>query len=257
MVKLPGRRNLSHLVADDLLARIRAGSIAPGDRLPTEHGLMDRYGVGRGAVREAIQSLVAMGVLDVRPGRGAVVVGLGTEEALDTETISALLDRSAIEDLYDFRELLEVEAAGRAAKRAKASAVVEIAEALERLKLARRTGTPSYQADLDFHRAVVAASGNVIFLRVLDAVADLLSTVRSQTEHVPGAVERAMGEHEAIFRAIEEHDPEGARRSTVEHIASGRAAAAEALLMRQSRSGAVVASGAAGEARSDEGDEVA
>jgi len=218
---------------------------------------MDRYGVGRGAVREAIQSLVAMGVLDVRPGRGAVVVGMGTEEALGMETIAALLDRSAIEDLYDFRELLEVEAAGRAAKRATPASVVEIAEALERLKLARRTGIPSYEADLDFHRAVVAASGNVIFLRVLDAVADLLSTVRSQTEHVPGAVERAMGEHEAIFRAIAEHDPTGARRSTVEHIASGRAAAAEALLMRQSRSGPVIASNAAREARSDDGDEVA
>jgi len=217
---------------------------------------MERYGVGRGAVREAIQSLVAMGVLDVRPGRGAVVVGMGTEEALDTETISALLERPAIEDLYDFRELLEVEAAGRAATRGKPAAVAEIAEALERLQVARRTGAPSFQADLDFHRAVVAASENAIFLRVLDAVADLLTTIRSQTEHVPGAVERAMGEHEAIFRAIEGHDHKGARQATMQHIAGGRVAAEEALRMRRSQPRLVVFDGPAGEARADAGDAV-
>lgn len=217
---------------------------------------MERYGVGRGAVREAIQSLVAMGVLDVRPGRGAVVIGMGTEEALDTETISALLERPAIEDLYDFRELLEVEAAGRAAIRAKPAGVAEIARALTRLQEALRTGTPSFQADLDFHRAVVAASENTIFLRVLDAVADLLSMIRSQTEHVPGAVERAMGEHEAIFRAIEGHDPEGAREATMQHIAGGRMAAAEALQMRRSRTGLVVLSGAADEPSADAGHKV-
>ena len=234
-MKLPARRNLSHLVADDLLAQIRAGAIAPGDRLATERGLMERYGVGRGAVREALQSLVAMGVLDVRPGRGAVVVGIGTQEALDPETISALLERPAIEDLYDFRELLEVEAAGRAATKAPPAARSEIAEALGRLRAARQTGMVSYLADLDFHRAVVVASENVIFVRVLDAVADLLSSVRRQTEEVPGAVELAMGEHEAIFRAIEARDPDGARLATMQHIASGRAAVAEAQLMARQR----------------------
>ena len=195
---------------------------------------MEQYGVGRGAVREAIQSLVAMGVLDVRPGRGAVVVGIGAQDALDPETISGLLEDQAIDDLYDFRELLEGEAAARAAASASPAELAGIEASLARIRLAVADGTSSYQADLDFHRGIVAASNNVIFLRVLDTITDLLTSVRHQTELVPGAAALALGQHEAIFRAVARGDAEAARRASVEHIASGRAAVAEARRLRSS-----------------------
>jgi GntR family transcriptional regulator, transcriptional repressor for pyruvate dehydrogenase complex len=234
-MKRAGRRNLSHVVADELLLEIQAGKYGPGGRLPTERGLMERFGVGRSAIREAIQALVAMGILDVRPGVGAVVIGIGTQEALDTETISALLEDQTIDDLYDFRELLETEAAARAATGASPGEVAGIAAAFERIRAAVEQGSSSYQADLDFHRAVVAASANVIFLRMLDQVADLLSTLRRQTELVPGAAELAVAEHEAICRAIENRDADAARRASVQHIASGRAAVAAARRMARAK----------------------
>lgn len=227
-VNLPGRRNLSQLVADSLLEEIRSGRIQPGDRLPTERGLMEHYGVGRSAVREAIQSLLAMRILDVRPGRGATVIGINPDDALDPATISALLERPTLEDLYDFRELLEAEAGARAATAATPEAFADIERAYRNLRDAVVAHHSSYRADLDFHRAIVAASGNAIFLRVLDAVADLLSSARLQTERVPGAVGRALAEHEGIFRAIERGDAAAARRLSIEHIASGKAALAEA-----------------------------
>jgi len=227
-VKRTARRNLSHAIADDLRADIEAGRYQPGDRLPTERGLMERFGVGRSAVREAVQSMVAMGILDVRPGVGAIVIGVGAQEALDGEMISALLEDKAIDDLYDFRELLESEAAARAAVRATPAEVALIDAAFERIRTAVEAGQSSYQADVDFHRAVVAASENVIYLQVLDTIADLLTTLRHQTALVPGAAKRAVVQHEAICRAIANRDPEAARRASVEHIADGRAAIAEA-----------------------------
>jgi GntR family transcriptional repressor for pyruvate dehydrogenase complex len=197
---------------------------------------MERYGVGRGAVREAIQSLVAMGVLDVRPGRGAVVIGISAQDALDPETIAGLLEDQAIDDLYDFRELLEGEAAARAAASATPAELAAITAALARIRSALVDGASSYQADLDFHRAIVAASNNVIYLRVLDAITDLLATVRHQTELVPGAAALALGQHETILSAIARGDAETARKASVEHIASGRAAVAEARRMRRATS---------------------
>lgn len=218
------RRNLSHAIADELLAAIREGKYRPGERLPTEQGLMRLYGVGRNSVREAVHSLVAMGVLDVRPGRGAIVLSLGAESALDPPTVSALLRAHAVSDLYDFRELLEVEAAGRAASAAGPGELLPITQALDRYAWAVRAGTSPYLADLEFHRAVAAASGNVVFPQILDAVADVLAFARAQTDRVPGAVERALVEHAAVRDAIAAHDPAAARRAMAAHIASAKEA---------------------------------
>src|SRR5665647_196890 len=85
------RRTLSASIADDLLLKIREGELAPGAKLPIERDLMAQYGVGRNTVREAVQSLVHMGYLDVRPRVGARVIGVPTADALETAAVAALL----------------------------------------------------------------------------------------------------------------------------------------------------------------------
>jgi len=86
-----GRQTLSQAVSAAVLERIRTGEFAPGDRLPTEKVLMQEYGVGRNSVREAVQALVTLGIVEVRPGRGATVIGIEPEDALDAEMVSVLL----------------------------------------------------------------------------------------------------------------------------------------------------------------------
>ena len=110
-----GRQTLSQAVSAAVLDRIRSGEFGPGDRLPTEKSLMQEYGVGRNSVREAVQALVTLGLVDVRPGRGATVIGIESDAVMDAETISVLLKEEAVDDLYAFRRLLEVEIASRAA----------------------------------------------------------------------------------------------------------------------------------------------
>lgn len=214
------RRNLGQLVADELLERIQSGEYRPGDRIPTEQGLMDMFGVGRNSVRESIQALVALGVLDVRPGRGTVVVGIGSDEMFDAQTTSALLEDQTVVDLYDFRRVLEVEMARQAAERGSAEEIERIALALERFRLEMEGGRPVFQADIEFHRAVALASENVIFVRVLDAVSDLLEGARRDTDSVPGAKERALHEHTKIYDAIAANDVDAARDAMGEHIES-------------------------------------
>lgn len=214
------RRNLGQLVADELLEMIQAGEFRPGDRIPTEQGLMDMFGVGRNSVRESVQALVALGVLDVRPGRGAVVLGLGSDDMFDTQTTSALLENQTVVDLYDFRRVLEVEMARQAAERGSEEEIERIGAALDRYRLELEAGRPVFQADLEFHRAVALASENVIFLRVLDAVADLLERARRDTDSVPGAKERALEEHTMIYEAIAVHDVDSAREAMEGHIES-------------------------------------
>ena len=113
-----GRQTLSQAVSAAVLERIRSGEFGPGDRLPTEKMLMEEYGVGRNSVREAVQALVTLGLVEVRPGRGATVIGIDSENALDSETLSALLKEEAVDDLCAFRRLLEAETSACAALRA-------------------------------------------------------------------------------------------------------------------------------------------
>lgn len=227
-MRLDGRRTLGQLVADEILTKIEAGEIRPGDRLPTERGLMEEYGVGRNAVREAVQSLVSRGVLDVRPGRGSIALDFDSHRALDPRTVSALLADQAVADLYEFRQIVEVEMAERAARRATEGELDAISEALDRYSTAYQEGVAVYRADLEFHERIAEAAHNVIMSRVLDTLAGLLAAVRSETDKVPGATERAMREHTAIHQAIARRDPSAARDAMSTHIQSAIWAISEA-----------------------------
>lgn len=212
------RKNLSQVVADDLLDRITAGEFEVGDRLPTEQGLMETYNVGRNVVREAIRQLVALEILDVRPGRGAIVVGIRSNGVLDSRVVSALLADQTVEDLYQFRLLVEVEIAARAAERGTPETVAAVREALASYRQRLREGLPVFRADVEFHRSIAVASGNEVFVRVLDALADLLEASRKRTDAVPDAPETALSEHEAILNAISERNVSEAREAMRNHI---------------------------------------
>ena len=137
-----GRQTLSQAVSAAVLERIRSGEFAPGDRLPTEKMLMEEYGVGRNSVREAVQALVTLGLVEVRPGRGATVIGIESVNALDTETLSALLKEEAVDDLCAFRRLLESEASACAAVNATDDEIDEIARCAAAFEQAYAGGVP-------------------------------------------------------------------------------------------------------------------
>jgi GntR family transcriptional repressor for pyruvate dehydrogenase complex len=214
------RRNLSQSVTEDLLRLIRAGEIRSGERLPTERGLMELYRVGRNTVREAVHALAAQGIVDVRPGRGATVLEISTDQALDAEIVAALLSDQAITDLYEFRRLIEVEAAGRAAERAAPADLEALALALDTFLHAHKEMLPTWKADVDFHRLIAAASHNLIYGVVLDAMNDRLLAARRETQRLPQAMARAAREHRAIFEAVRDGDPGQARLAMAGHIDS-------------------------------------
>jgi len=186
-----GRQTLSQAVSAAVLDRIRSGEFGPGDRLPTEKSLMQEYGVGRNSVREAVQALVTLGLVDVRPGRGATVIGIESDAVMDAETISVLLKEEAVDDLYSFRRLLEVEIASRAAVAATPRDLEAIAASIRAFESALEQGRPISTLDDEFHAAVARASHNAIYATVLDAVSGLIANARRLTMTVPWASERA------------------------------------------------------------------
>jgi GntR family transcriptional repressor for pyruvate dehydrogenase complex len=229
-----GRQTLSQAVSAAVLDRIRSGEFGPGDRLPTEKSLMAEYGVGRNSVREAVQALVTLGLVDVRPGRGATVIAIDSDAVMDSETISVLLKEEAVDDLYAFRRLLEIEIASRAAIAATPADLEEIAASIRAFESALEQGRPVSTFDDEFHAALAKASHNAIYATVLDAVSGLIANARRLTSNVPWASRLARDEHQRLYEAICAHDPVAAAAIMGEHLDSaikaieeGRAKAAE------------------------------
>jgi GntR family transcriptional repressor for pyruvate dehydrogenase complex len=218
-VTKPVRRNLSHGIADELMQRIRDSRLRVGDRLPTLEELMREFGVGRGVARDAVQQLASRGVVDVRPRRGAVIVGVQPDAALDSRALSALLSDQAVEDLYALRRLVEVAVAGQAAERASRADIAGIRAAHERFRVALDGERPPTDADIAFHRAIAVAAHNGVFVLVLDTLAEALALVREQqAAAAPASVREALGEHAAVLEAIEAGDPEHARQAMTRHL---------------------------------------
>ena len=212
---------LSKTVADELLARITNGEYRPGDQLPSEQQLMAQYGVGRNTVREAMQSLRTLGLVDIRPRLGARVLGQTAPNSLANSAVSMLIGDETVRELYEVRLILEPAAAAIAAKRRTDDDLMAMRRARTHYRVAYEMGTSVWEADIEFHQAIAEASGNAVLAKVLAPVSDLLNNARRATGTLPAAVEIALGQHDEIADAIEARAATRARRAMTQHIQSG------------------------------------
>lgn len=212
------RRNLSHGIVDDVLAAIGRGELTVGSRLSTFSELAERYGVGHSVVRDAMQQLAAMGLVDVRPGRGSTLIGLSSDVALGAETIAAMLSDEALDDLFALRRVIEVESATRAATSIDQDELDELGAIHRDFEEALASGSPVFQLDIDLHRSIALASNRPIFLRVLDSLSDVMASTRLEASKAAGASSMAFEQHGAVLDAIRANDPDAAGARMAEHI---------------------------------------
>ena len=220
-------RSLAHDVVDALGGRIRDGSLASGEKLPTEAAIMEEFGVSRTVVREAISRLQAAGLVATRHGVGTFVVGLGDPSTfrISPEQLGTLQDVIAVLEL---RIAVETESAALAAMRRTPANVETLRKALRTFTTALEEGRDAVGADFQFHLEIARATQNHHF-------ADLMATLggmmipRARLEP-PGPLtperqaylRRVNAEHESIVDAIARQDPEGARAAMRTHLANSR-----------------------------------
>jgi len=209
-------------VADQLREAILAGDLSPGEALPTERELAESFGVSRPSVREALRALQAQGLITRAgaPGR-AVVAGEVAAPAGDALVNLLRLNQVDLEDLVDFRSVLEAAALKLAARKRDAARLGEAREALAGMS-GEMTIEAFDQADVCFHVALVRASGNeamhLVMLALRRAVArHLLEGLRSQRDR-RATLRRLTKEHAAILKAVELGYAEQAAKLIERHI---------------------------------------
>jgi GntR family transcriptional repressor for pyruvate dehydrogenase complex len=215
---------LADKVADLLKRAILNGQLAAGDRLPPERVLGERFGVSRTVVREAIRSLAAKGMVEVRSGSGTVVARVGAASV--AETMQLYLRGASIEyDLIDeVRTMVEVHVAGAAAERATEADLEGMRAVLWSMAATAHDHQRCAADDAEFHRRVARATHNPLYVMMLDAIGEPIMTVRQGTLSLPGRPAAAIDAHRRILDHVAGHDAAGAREAMRAHLADARRA---------------------------------
>lgn len=205
---------------DQVLELIITRDLGSGERLPAERELCEFLGVSRTVVREALNLLEARGILEIEHGRGAVVSGSSTRAVRGTLEMMLRVRPRSLGELLEIRNILEVEIAGLAAERAGREDIRELRGAQEKLRARLDTPEGYIEADVEFHALLARSTQNEVLLLMLEPVVELLKASRQVSTSLPGAVERALREHESILECVIAGRVEGARSEMRSHLAS-------------------------------------
>lgn len=213
------RRTLSEEVREALLASIRSGELVPGGPVPSERSLCEQFGVARTSVREAIQGLMSLGVVERRGNRTYVTELMPSVSLPDTR-------KRSVAEIFEVRRLVEVPMAELAACRAEEHQRQEIRRVARSFK-STMSLEDFRRADHRFHAAVAGACGNPslaeLYSKVLEALFEstdfdsLLSS--SENESVVRRVIRdASRAHREIATSLCAGDVEAVRKAAEEHL---------------------------------------
>lgn len=222
------RRKLSDDVFDRLYAMLLNGDYAPGEHLPSERELMELFGVGRPAIREAMQSLERLGLVAIQHGQRPRVTAPTAEGLLSQIELTAMHMLSSspqsLEHLKEARAFFELGMVARAARTAGEADVSRLEELLERQRRELNRDAGAFiEADMAFHRAIAETTGNPIFIAVSHAMLDWLAHFHTAMLHWKGNEHITLEEHERILDAIRRHDEAAAVNEMRAHLDRARA----------------------------------
>ncbi|MBE2317632.1 FadR family transcriptional regulator [Solirubrobacter sp. CPCC 204708] len=214
-------------VVEQLREAIYSGRIRPGQRLPVERQLSEELGVGRPTLREALRALEAVGLIEVRPGKGGGSYAAAPPASTVGEALAAVVNLrgASLEDLAEYRLDFESENAAWAARRANADDIAELRALVSEAKAA--AGDPEtlaavVEVDVRWHEALARATKNRLRIGIALGIHEaVLRRHRAATRpHTVELVPTVPGDMAAITQAVADGDAEAARRLMRAHLES-------------------------------------
>jgi GntR family transcriptional repressor for pyruvate dehydrogenase complex len=211
------KNSISDGIVEQIMEGIRTGRFKPGDRLPCERELVKVFGVGRGAVREALKVLEAM--CFILKKHNSIVFSEPTGNGYFTVWLGM---RAEVQEAFETRKIMEIELAGLAAERATAEDIEEISKSLvESYDLRQVTA-----CDISFHQSLVKSAKNRVFSKVYKMIGEALFQTHKYHSLLAGQsngerdviMRRTFRGHQEILKAIALHDVRRAKKAMKEHL---------------------------------------
>ena len=209
----------SDLIIEQINALLSSGGLKPGDSLPSERALAERFGVGRGYVREAIRKLEFYGILKTLPQKKTVVANLGAK-ALEGLIANVLrMQRQDMVSLMEAREILESSTARLAAERATPEDLKSLKATHEEFLAQIGIGKTAIEEDLLFHLKIAEIAKNSVLRSLISLITpDIIQLSEDLDSCAEGRSNLSLEEHEAVFQAIAAKAPAKAQEAMAFHM---------------------------------------
>lgn len=205
-------------VAQQLLEMIRTGVWRVGDALPSEKELGETLEVGRSTVREALQNLVALNVVEASPGHRTVVKSPTPAEIFRTDVLGLLINDTLAGELLEAREMIEPECVRLAAERATEDDLASIAALLDEHEARHLENKPVAEYGALFHIRLAEASHNRVAASFMASILHLMKERGRRIDDIPNARKKEIDDHRAIFELVKARRGDEASIAMRQHI---------------------------------------
>jgi DNA-binding FadR family transcriptional regulator len=215
------KQNLSSLVKENLKLYFIKNGLKSGDPVPTELELAARLNVSRTAVREALKSLEALGIIEVRPGIGRFLKPFNFDAILENLSYGIDMDSNDFSDILDVRISLEgvfLERYTGHYSGAQIKQLRDILDAMRRLETDGGSESSMIQLHTLFHLSLYRDQGNALLLNLIKIFATVQRSLTLMNHYRTQDMKEFVNLHESLVNAIEEGKPAKVKEKLLEHF---------------------------------------
>lgn len=217
------RRKLSDYVLDEIKRMLIEGELKEGDKLPNQNEFAAQLGVSRLPLREAMQKLSQLGVIDEKPGVGTRIIK-GNPATWETDLQAPFLsDAQAALELLEARRALETTIIQASMKKLKENDILLLQEDIDRMEraLSRQDVGAYLKSDMSFHFHLAGGAHNRYLMHMLQTIQKLLEQFMMEIfSEIPALIPDSMTHHQRIFEHIKNYDMKAATASMKGHLSS-------------------------------------
>jgi GntR family transcriptional regulator, transcriptional repressor for pyruvate dehydrogenase complex len=216
-------KKLYEEVAEAIYELIRTGELKPGEKLDSVQQLAENFQVGRSAIREALTSLRAMGLVELRQGEGTFVSEFDTDQITFPLSTAILMNKKDIIHLLEVRKIIEIGSVIAASRKRTEQQLNVLWDALKEMESASGNEELGEDADLKFHLALADAAQNPLLFSLLNHVSGLMKETMKETRRVwlfskQTTMEQLYLEHLNIYEAVRDKDENNAGHYMLVHL---------------------------------------
>lgn len=229
ILEQPRKVTVVESIVEQIVRQIQAGRLKPGDKLPSERQLIEMLGVGRSSIREALQGLAAIGVVESRAGQGSFIsqnVHLLMPD-IENPALPASLQREMRMKLVEARRMVEIDIVSFAALRATDENIAQLREIFERYQdaIKSRSFAQAAKNNYEFHMALAQMAQNPFVAPMIDHLLRTVPFSLRESEFmlladitVDEIVETEVQLHQRILDAVVTHNSEAAQEAMLAHM---------------------------------------
>jgi GntR family transcriptional repressor for pyruvate dehydrogenase complex len=216
------RDTLSTQTLQQLMGWLKDGTFKPGSKLPSQGELVERFGISRTGIREALQMMSALNLIEIRPGLGCFVKKVSSEDIINADVMGILLEKEAILEVIETRVIIESGIAALATERATPEDFWRIEDVLTQIDRAIQRGDSVARVAVEFHYALAKASHNCVLVKLVRSFTHLMAKagelLEASAEDVAAFKKHELDSHRDLYQIIKRGDPEKSRAAMIQHI---------------------------------------